>query len=64
MLTVEHATLDTAAGLLRAEGAAGEILALDGGPSTYLWQSDLGELVPITNREGTLPHYLCLQQRR
>ena len=60
-LTVEHARLETAADLLRAQGAVGEILALDGGPSTYLWQATLGELVPITNREGTLPHYLCLR---
>jgi hypothetical protein len=63
VLTVEHATLDTAADLLRARGAAGEILAFDGGPSTYLWQTALGELVPITNPEGTLPHYICLRQR-
>ena len=61
--TVEHATLDTAADLLRTRGAVGEILAFDGGVSTYLWQSSLGELVPITNSDGKLPHYLCFLPR-
>jgi hypothetical protein len=64
VLTVEHATLDTAADLLRAHGAAGEVLAFDGGVSTYLWQATLGDLVPITNRDGALPHYLCLLRRQ
>jgi hypothetical protein len=63
VLTVEHATLDTAAGVLRAGSAAGEILAFDGGISTYLWQATLGELVPITNPDGALPHYICLLRR-
>jgi hypothetical protein len=64
VVTVEHATLDTAADLLRADGATGEVLAFDGGISTYLWQANLGELVPITNRDGALPHYLCLLRRQ
>lgn len=36
ILTLEHATLDTGAGLLRSQGVAGEILTFDGGISTYL----------------------------
>jgi hypothetical protein len=63
IVTVEHATLDTAADLLRTHGAVGEILAFDGGVSTYLWQASLGELVPITNADGKLPHYLCVRPR-
>jgi hypothetical protein len=64
VLTVEHATLDTAADLLRAHGVSGDILTFDGGISTYLWQAGLGELVPITNSDGAVPHYLCLLQRQ
>jgi hypothetical protein len=60
ILTLEHATLDSGADLLRSQGVAGEILTFDGGISTYLWQSTLGELVPITNGDGALPHYLCV----
>jgi len=60
VLTLEHATLDTGADLLRTQGVTGEILTFDGGISTYLWQSTLGQLVPITNRDGALPHYLCV----
>jgi hypothetical protein len=63
VLTVEHATLDGAADLLRARGAAGDILAFDGGVSTYLWQATLGDLVRITNQDGALPHYLCVSLR-
>ena len=29
----------------------------------YLWQASLGELVPITNSDGKLPHYLCFVPR-
>jgi hypothetical protein len=64
ILTLEHATLDTGADLLRTQRAAGQILTFDGGISTYLWQSTLGELVPITNRDGALPHYLCVRADR
>jgi hypothetical protein len=62
ILTVEHATLDAGAQLLRANGATGEILTFDGGVSTYLWQATLGELVSITNQDGRLPHYLCVRR--
>ena len=60
ILTLEHSTLDTGADLLRTQGVAGKILTFDGGISTYLWQSTLGGLVPITNGDGALPHYLCV----
>jgi hypothetical protein len=63
ILTVEHATLETAAQLMRAHGATGEILTFDGGISTYLWQANVGVLVPVTNTDGKLPHYLCLVRR-
>jgi hypothetical protein len=63
ILTVEHATLDTAAAVLRSADATGQILTFDGGISTYLWQASLGQLVPITNSDGALPHYLCVLSR-
>jgi hypothetical protein len=60
LLTVEHTTLDAAADLLRRRGATGDVLTFDGGVSTYLWQGSLGPLVPVTNQDGALPHYLCI----
>jgi len=58
--TVEHATLDDAAQLLRRQGVQGDILTFDGGVSTFLWSVSHGTLVPVTNKDGALPHYLCI----
>jgi hypothetical protein len=58
--TVEHATLEDAAQFLRRQGAQGDILTFDGGVSTFLWSANRGVLVPITNKDGALPHYLCV----
>jgi hypothetical protein len=60
VVTVERATLAAAADLLRAEGATGDILTFDGGVSTFLWSGTGGTLVSPTNRDGALPHYLCI----
>jgi hypothetical protein len=60
ILTVVRATLAAAAALLRKAGARGDILTFDGGISTYLWSGTRGDLVTITNRDGSLPHYLCV----
>ena len=60
ILTVEHATLEAAAEVLRTRGATGDILTFDGGVSTFLWQAAAGQLVSITNKDGALPHYLCI----
>jgi hypothetical protein len=58
--TVVHATLDDAAQLLRRQGVHGDILTFDGGVSTFLWSAGNGTLVSITNKDGALPHYLCV----
>jgi hypothetical protein len=58
--TVEHATLDAAAKLLRDKGVSGDILTFDGGISTFLWSAGRGVLVPVRNNDGALPHYLCV----
>jgi hypothetical protein len=58
--TVEHATLDDAAQLLRRQGVQGDILTFDGGVSTFLWSATRGVLIYPANKDGALPHYLCV----
>jgi hypothetical protein len=70
ILTVDKATIDVAADLLRQLGVKGEILTFDGGSSTYLFNSQKGSLlVPQLSGLTTipafrnLPHYLGFRQK-
>jgi hypothetical protein len=60
LLTLTHARLADGAQLLARQGVHGDIITFDGGISTYLWTAAQGELVKITNKDGRLPHYLCV----
>lgn len=63
VLTLDRGTLAAGDRLLRAHGVTGDVLALDGGVSTYLWTPRTGTLVaPVGDGRGParLPHYLCL----
>jgi hypothetical protein len=67
IITVNEATLDAAAKLLREFGVKGDIVTIDGGLSTYLFQAKLGELIlPKSNNFATreLPHYLGFRVRK
>lgn len=71
IMTVNKTTLDEAAELLRKLGVKGEIITVDGGRSTYLFNSQKGNIIfpqlsssqenPIYRH---LPHYLGFRQRR
>ncbi|HLO84965.1 MAG TPA: hypothetical protein VK203_08130 [Nostocaceae cyanobacterium] len=70
ILTVDKATIDEAANLLRQLGVKGEILTFDGGSSTYLFNAQQGNLlIPQLSTSATipairnLPHYLGFRQK-
>jgi hypothetical protein len=65
MITVNQTTLDEAAELLRKLGVKGDIITVDGGRSTYLFNSKMGNIVlpQLSNPQENptfrdLPHYL------
>ncbi|RUT01493.1 hypothetical protein DSM106972_065900 [Dulcicalothrix desertica PCC 7102] len=70
ILTVKKATLNQAAALLRDLGARSDIITIDGGSSTYLFNSKVGNIM----RPGSsylncglifrkLPHYLAFRTK-
>ena len=70
IMTVNKATLDEAADLLRQLGVTGDIITIDGGSSTYLFNSRKGNIiVPQPANQGDnptfrkLPHYLGFRSR-
>ncbi len=65
IMTVNKATLDEAADLLRKLGVKGDIITVDGGRSTYLFNSQNGNIIvpQLSNPQENpafrnLPHYL------
>lgn len=65
IMTVNQTTLDEAAALLRKLGVQGDIITVDGGRSTYLFNSKMGDIVlpQLSNPQENptfrhLPHYL------
>jgi hypothetical protein len=67
IITVNEATLDVAAKLLREFGVKGDIVTIDGGASTYLFNPKIGEIMlPKSNKFATreLPHYLGFRNRK
>jgi hypothetical protein len=69
-MTVNKATLDEAADLLRQLGVKGDIITIDGGSSTYLFNSRKGNIIvpqPATQGDNPtfrkLPHYLGFRSR-
>ncbi|MBE8987718.1 phosphodiester glycosidase family protein [Nostoc sp. LEGE 12450] len=65
VMTVNKATLDEAADLLRKLGVKGDIITVDGGRSTYLFNSQNGNIIvpQLSNPQENpafrnLPHYL------
>lgn len=70
IMTVNRATLDEAADLLRQLGVTGDIITIDGGSSTYLFNSRKGNIIlPQPANQGDnptfrkLPHYLGFRTR-
>ena len=70
IMTVNRATLDHAANLLRQLGVKGNILTIDGGSSTYLLNSQQGNIIlpqPANQEDNPtfrkLPHYLGFRTR-
>ncbi len=70
IMTVNRATLDRAANLLRQLGVKGDIITIDGGISTYLFNSQEGNIIlPQPANRGDnpslpkLPHYLGFRTR-
>jgi hypothetical protein len=70
IVTANRSTLDQAADLLRQLGVKGDIMTLDGGSSTYLFNSQKGNLIlPHPPNRGDsptfrkLPHYLGFRSR-
>lgn len=70
ILTVKKATLDEAAELLRNLGVKSDIMTIDGGSSTYLFNSQIGNIMrpgPSYLNCGLifrkLPHYLAFRKR-
>jgi len=67
IITVNEATLDAAAKLMREFGVKGDIVTIDGGLSTYLFNPKIGEIMlPQSNNIATreLPHYLGFRNRK
>lgn len=71
IVTVKKATLDEAAELLRKLGVKGDIMTLDGGSSTYLFNSQMKNIIRPTPSNlncgvifRKLPHYLAFRKRR
>lgn len=70
VMTVNKATLDEAASLLRQLGVKGDIITVDGGTSTYLFNSQKGNIVlpQLSNQQANpsysvLPHYLGFRKK-
>ncbi|MEH2113331.1 hypothetical protein [Nostoc sp.] len=70
IITVNQATLDEAADLLRKLGVKGDIITVDGGKSTYLFNSQQGNIIvpQLSNLQENptfrhLPHYLGFRKR-
>ena len=70
IMTVNRATLDEAADLLRQLGVKGDIITIDGGSSTYLFNSRKGNIIlpqPANQEDNPifrkLPHYLGFRTR-
>jgi hypothetical protein len=66
--TVNHTTLESAANLLRQKGVKDDLMTIDGGISTYLWNSKAGDLIlpQVAEKEkvAALPHYLGLRIKK
>ncbi|MEH2159838.1 MAG: hypothetical protein V7K38_02055 [Nostoc sp.] len=70
IMTVKQATLDEAADLLRKLGVKGDIITVDGGRSTYLFNSQNGNIIvpQLSNLQENptfrnLPHYLGFRKK-
>ncbi|MEA5602983.1 hypothetical protein [Nostoc sp. UHCC 0252] len=70
IMTVNQATLGEAADLLRKLGVKGDIITVDGGRSTYLFNSQNGNIIvpQLSNVQENptfrnLPHYLGLRKK-
>ena len=70
IMTVNRTTLDEAADLLRQLGVKGDIITIDGGSSTYLFNSRKGNIIlpqPANQDDNPtfrkLPHYLGFRSR-
>jgi hypothetical protein len=70
IMTVKQATLDEAADLLRKLGVKGDIITVDGGRSTYLFDSQNGNIIvpQLSNVQENptyrnLPHYLGFRKK-
>ncbi|MBD2165360.1 hypothetical protein H6G04_13230 [Calothrix membranacea FACHB-236] len=69
IMTVNQTTLDEAATLLRQLGVKGDIITVDGGRSTYLFNSKVGDIIlpQLSNPQENptfrdLPHYLGVRK--
>ncbi|MFN6559568.1 MAG: hypothetical protein RMY28_007140 [Nostoc sp. ChiSLP01] len=70
IMTVNQATLDEAADLLRKLGVKGDIITVDGGRSTYLFNPQKGNIIvpQLSNVQENptfrdLPHYLGFRKK-
>ncbi|MFN6534762.1 MAG: hypothetical protein RM021_000115 [Nostoc sp. EkiNYC01] len=70
IMTVNQTTLDEAANLLRKLGVKGEIITVDGGRSTYLFNPQKGNIIvpQLSNPQENpafrhLPHYLGFRKK-
>lgn len=70
IMTVNQATLDEAADLLRKLGVKGDIITVDGGRSTYLFNPQRGNIIvpQLSNVQENptfrdLPHYLGFRKK-
>lgn len=66
IVTVNQATLDQTAMLLRELGVMGSIMTIDGGASTYLFTPTTGAVTipaPTEKASRQLPHYFVVRQR-
>ncbi|QLE40471.1 hypothetical protein FD723_08380 [Nostoc sp. C052] len=70
IMTVNQATLDEGADLLRKLGVKGDIITIDGGKSTYLFNSQQGDIIvpQLSNLQENptfrhLPHYLGFRKK-
>ncbi len=61
IMTVDKATLDSAANLLRELGVKGDIITIDGGTSTYLFNHKIGNIILPVSRK--FPHYLGFRKK-
>jgi hypothetical protein len=65
--TVNQATLESTATILRQRGVKGELMTIDGGISTYLWSIRSGDLILPQVAKGekvaALPHYLGIRSK-